>query len=154
MNGYIAAGLALAFIAWSGFMYYEGISKETAVCGKADATHDLAQADVTIGAQKGVIGAVANQQSVTQGVSNAYEAKKSDIDSQYAAASGVRGGQAAVANAGAGAVPSTTGRPDAAAPRSFHTKIYKLNAQECDYNTAQLYGLQDWVRKQEAAPML
>lgn len=152
MNGYVALGIGIAFIAWSGFMYYEGTSKETAVCGQADAKHDLAQTDVTIKAKDGVIATVAKQQSATQGVDNAYEAKKSAIDSQYAADNSVRGGQKPIAGAGVRAVPNPSGRPHAAPARSLHTKVYKLSPQECDDNTNQLYGLQNWVKAQEAIP--
>ena len=149
MSPYLAGGMLIAFVAWSGFMYYEGHSKEAAVCGQADARHDLAQAAVTVAAEKGVIATVGQQQTVTQGVDNAYQAKKADINNQYAA--GADSVQPAGAATGTDicAVPNATGRPNAAASRPFVTKVFKLNPQECDENTEQLYGLQEWVRGQQ-----
>lgn len=150
MSPYLAGGMLLAFVAWSGFMYYEGSSKETAVCGQADAKHDLAQANVTVAAEKGVIATVGEQQTVTQGVDYAYQAKKSDIDNQYLA--GLDSVRAAGTSTGTDicAVSGPTGRPHAAASRPFITKVYKLNPQECDENTEQLYGLQAWVKGEQA----
>ena len=149
MSPYLAGGMLLAFVAWSGFMYYEGGSKETAVCKAADGVHDLAQANQTVTAEKGVIATVGQQQTVTSGVSNAYEAKKSDIDSQYAAALGVQPAVLATGNS-VGAVSNPASRPDATASRPFRSKVYGLSGHECDDNTAKLYGLQDWVRGQMA----
>lgn len=149
MNGYVAIGLLAAFVGWSGFMYHEGLSKESAVCGQADAKHDLAQSVATIAAEKGVITTIGQQQTVTQGVDNAYQTKKSDIDNQYAAAISMRPEGAATGN-GVSTPAGATCRSDAAASRSFHTKVFKLSAKECDDNTAQLYGLQEWVMGQGA----
>lgn len=150
MSPYLAGGLLIAFLAWSGFMYHEGSSKESAVCGKEDAQHDLAQAAVTVAAEKSVIATVSQQQTVTQGASNAYESQKSNIDSLYVA--GVVSLQPTMpaTRNGIGTIPGATCRPDAAAARPLRTKVYKLSAQECDDNTAQLYGLQEWVKGQQA----
>lgn len=152
MNKYLVLGLFIAFVAWSGFMYHEGTGKEKAVCGQADATHDLHQANATIGAQQAVSVAVAQQQTATQGASNDYEQKKAAIDNAYAQPDSVREqGQASVPRASnVRPVPYPTSRPDAATPRQFVTKAYKLSPLECDENTEQLYGLQAWVRAQQA----
>ena len=150
MSPYLAGGMLLAFIAWSGFMYHEGASKETAVCGQADAKHDLAQAGVTVAAEKGVIATVAEQQTVTQGVDNAYQAKDHDIDNQYI--TGFVGVQHSTLP---GTIPdicaagNTAGRPHAAASRPFVTTVYKITPKECDQNTNKLYGLQAWVKGQQ-----
>lgn len=153
MNGYVAAALGLAFIVWSGFIYYEGTSKESAECASADGKHDLAQAGVTITNQAAVAGTVAKQQTATQGVTNAYEAKKSDIDNQYAADGRLwPARQIASAGDSGSTVPNTPVRSDATPARPLITKVYKLSAKECDDNTAQLYGLQDWIRAQQAVP--
>lgn len=148
MSPYLAGGMLIAFIAWSGFMYYEGTSKETAVCKGADAQHDLAQANVTVNAEKGVIATIGKQQTVTQGVDYAFQAKTRDIDSLYADAIGLRS-TPTPASGGMSAIPSAASKPHAAAPRPFRTRVFKLTAQECDENTEQLYGLQEWVKGQQ-----
>ena len=151
MNIYGVVALLVSFVAWSGFMYYEGGDKQKVVCSQADEKHDLAQTNNTVAAQSGVIDTVAKQQSTSQGVDNAYQTKKSLIDNQYAADfGGVLGQTPAPAVNSLPAAGSTTCRPNAAPARPFRTAFFKLNAQECDDNTEQLYGLQDWVRKQQA----
>ena len=142
--------ILVAFVAWSSLMYYEGYDKKTALCGKEDAQHDLAQAGVTVAAEKGVIGTIGEQQNVTQGVDNAYQAKKLYIDNQYAAGLiGMRGPASTPAGYSLPATGSAASRPNVTPTRSLLTKVYKLSAQECDENTQQLYGLQEWVRGQQ-----
>ena len=149
MNLYWASGLLIAFVMWSGFMYVEGYNKKAALCGEANAQHEVAQDNVTIGAQKGVIATVGKQQTVTQEVDNAYQAKKGDIDNQYAGdAAGVQPVQPA-AGSDKHASGSAASRPYAAPARPFITKIFKLNPKECDENTQQLISLQDWVNGQQ-----
>jgi len=150
MNQYWFAAILAAFLAWSGFMYYEGTSKEKAVCVGADAKHDLAQAGVTVAAENGVIATVGKQQSVTQGVDNAYNIQKSLIDSKYTSVGSVLN-QSPVAACSSLPAPSiATGRPHATPARPFRTAFFRLSAQECDDNTEQLYGLQAWVKGQLA----
>jgi len=150
VNKYFAIGGLIAFVLWSGFMYYEGLGKEDAVCGQNDAKHDLAQAGVTVAAEKAVIDTVAKQQTATQGIDHAYEKNKSLIDSQYAPGNhGVWDASIAASNSMSSTAPSTS-RPHATTTRSFRTVVFKLNPEECDDNTEQLYGLQDWVRAQAA----
>lgn len=151
MNKYWAIAMLVSFVVWSGFMYYEGASKERALCKQADEKHDLAQASVTIAAEKGVIATIGQQQTITQEVDNAYQIKKSSIDSQYIA--GVFGLQQRSPTAVSNNMPVSTAasiRPNATAARPLLSKIFKLNAQECDENTEQLYGLQAWVKGQLA----
>lgn len=149
MNKYWAIALLVSFVAWSGFMYYEGGGKERALCSAADAKQDMAQAGVTIKAAKGVVATVGKQQDVTKGVDNAYQLKKSVIDNQYAGDDSLRAARAPASNYMPPAA-CAAGRPHAAATRSFRTKVFKLSPQECDENTEQLYGLQDWVKGQLA----
>lgn len=138
----------LAFVAWSvglaGVGYNYGHDKSALTCA-----HGIeGQQQVTITAQKGVISTVGKQQAVTQEVDNAYQSKRNDIDSMY----GPDSVQPAPAPTG-DSLPATGAaacRPTASTARPLHTKIYKLSAQECDENTAQLYGLQEWVRGQQA----
>lgn len=150
MNKYFAIAGLVMFVIWSGFMYYEGRSKESAVCGQADAKHDLEQAAITAAAQKGVITTIEKQQTITKEVDNDYEIKKLDIDRQYANSfGGVWGQPAAPASNRVPTTGAPTGRPNATTSRQFLTRIFKLNAKECDENTEHLYGLQAWVNGQQ-----
>lgn len=151
MNKYFAIASLIAFVAWSGFMYYEGYSKESAVCKYETDKHDLAQTRVTVAAQKAVLKAVAQQQTITQGIDHEYQTKRNDIDSQYASAPSVlQSSEAVTARHNLPTAGNATSRPPAAAQRPLHTKVFKLNAQECDENTEQLYGLQQWIRGQQS----
>lgn len=154
MGGWGIAGLLIAFVAWSGFMYYEGGNKADVVCAKDSEKKDLKQASATIGAQKGVITTIGQQQAVSQGVDHDYQLKKDDIDYVY-------GNELKRLHDAPKPIPTPTGaglpaaspaasRFVAAATRPLRSKVYKLNSQECDQNTAQLYSLQDWVKKQLA----
>lgn len=155
MNGYLALGLLSAFIAWSGFMYYEGHSREADACAKAAQQKELVEAKVAEAAQKGVIATVAKQQNVTNGVDHDYQVRIADIDNDYAdefkrLASVQQPQRPAATNNNLSASAIAAVRPVIAASRPFRTKVYKLNAQECDANTAQLYGLQAWLKGQLA----
>lgn len=150
MSPYLAGVIGIVFIAWSGFMYYEGVHEETHVCGEANAKHDLTQAAITVAAEKGIITTVGDQQTVTQGVDNAYQAKKSDIDGQYAAIVNSMQPAGAATCGDIRALPNAAGRPHAAASRPFVTTVFKITPKECDENTEQLYGLQAWIKGQQA----
>lgn len=150
MNPYLGIVCLAAFIGWSGFMYYEGYSKESAVCARATQMQTIAQQSVTMAAEKRVIETVAHQQAITQGVEHDYQANKNAIDSQYAAPVSMQPIVPAAARSGLPAACHAPGRPHAASPRPLRTKVFKLSAQECDDNTAQLYGLQAWVKQQSA----
>lgn len=149
MNKYFAIGSLIAFVVWSGFMYYEGGSKQIALCAKAEEKQTIAQQAITVAAQKSVIATVTAQQTITQGVDHDYEAKESLIDNKYAAGGSVQ--PTSPASCGVPAHGNPTGRPHAAtAPSQSVTAVFRLSAKECDENTEQLYGLQDWVRQQRA----
>lgn len=139
----------LAFVAWTvgvaGIGYNYGHDHAGLACARG-VEH---QQQVTVTALRGVVANVQKQQTVTQEVDNAYQSKKSDIDSQYAAgASSVQPVSATGNDQHANSRPASG--LNAAAPRPFITKIFKLNRQECDDNTQQLISLQDWVRGQQA----
>lgn len=154
MNQYWAIAALAAFIGWSGFMYHEGGSKESAVCAKVTEGKTIAEQSNTISAQNGVIATVAQQQAITQGVEHDYQAKKNAIDSRYIAAGGM---QSAGANPARGDMPSPTYaacRPHGAPARPLVTRVFGLSAKECDDNTEQLYSLQNWVRKQQTVKPL
>lgn len=149
MNIYWAGGLLLAFVLWSGFMYHEGTTSESHVCGEADAKHDLAESGQTVAAQGNVIKDIGKQQTVTQGASNAYENTKDDINNQYV--NHVDGLQSTpvAENQRANPIPNAASRPNAPTCKPQRSKYYRLNGQECDDNTAQLIGLQEWVAGQQ-----
>jgi len=150
MNLYWAGGILIAFVLWSGFMYYEGITKEYAVCSEDDAKHDLAQTNVTLAAEKAVVSTVVKQQTITQRVDSSYENTKSYIDSQYVA--DYVGVQSKIPTASNSLSPLSIApiRPSGATTRQLRTKVFKLTAQQCDDNTEQLYALQDWVKDQQS----
>lgn len=153
MNLWIIGGIITAFIAWSGFMYYEGSSREADACTKTTDKKELKQAGATITAQSAVIATIGKQQEVSQGVDHDYQLKKDDIDYTYAHVSErlqpgpIPNPRPTISLPAAGV---TASRPAAATQRPFLTKVYKLTAKECDANTAQLLSLQAWVIRQLA----
>ena len=148
MNKYWAIALLVSFVAWSGFMYYEGYSKEAAVCAQADAKHDLAQADVTVAAQAGVIDQVKKDQTVTNEVSNDYEKNISAINADYDAVSWVQRASTATGD-GMPALPSTTGGHNAAACTNGLSDTVKerllKSARNAQVQTARLVACQAFL---------
>lgn len=150
MNKYFIILSFVVFVAWSGFMYYEGCSKEKVVCVKEDAQHDLYQSNIIRDAQNGVINTIGQQQTITQEIEHAYELKQNSIDSIYSANLNSLQSASVAASNSLPAIACSASRTDAPASRPFHTTVFGLSPKECDENTEQLYGLRDWVRAQQA----
>lgn len=149
MNIYWTLAALVTFVAWSTFMYIEGVSHEHAVCAAATEKQTIAQQGNTIAAQHGVIATVAQQQTVTQGVDHDYQAKQSLIDGRYASSGSVQPSNAGTACNSLPAAGSPPPRPHAAPARPLVTAVFGLSAKECDENTEQLYGLQAWIKGQQ-----
>ena len=129
MSPYLAGAIGIAFLAWSGAMYYEGKTSETHICGEADAKHDLAQTQGTVAAQQHVIGTIQQQNSINEGISHAYQIGIFAIDDLYSTAS-VQPAPIATGN-DLRTIPGTsTGtRPIVCAQTS---RKYKLTPKQCD----------------------
>lgn len=157
MNGYGIAAILIGFVAWSGFMYYEGTSKEIAVCGKETEKTTVTQQTGTIAAQDGVISTIAAQQHVTQGVDDDYQHRKNNIDYVYNNVTARLQLPKPTISPTGDSLPAPTSptlRPNVAARRPFVSKVFRLNRKECDDNTAKLYSLQDWIKGQQAIKAL
>lgn len=76
MSPYTFGGLLIGFVAWSGFMYYEGNSKEAVVCKANDALSTVA------GYQK-KDEVNTKQTAITQSEVSTYEKTNSDIGALY-----------------------------------------------------------------------
>ena len=141
MNKYWIIALLVAFAVVGGLGERYGEYRVTVKCD----TEEKDQQQVTIAGQQHVITEVAKQQTITTGVSNAYHTGISTIDNLYSTASMQ---QLPAASGNLSAVPSSAGRTDGPACKPSPTRYYRLTPKECDDNTAQLIGLQTWVKNQ------
>lgn len=142
----------IAFLLYSVGVFSGGVKYEGYKSGEADALHDVAQAGITIDAQKSVIGTIEKQQSTTEGVDNAYQKNLDSIGSLYVDAFNVGLRQSPTpAGASLPAVCGAASRPNAtASARACISKSYKLTPQQCDDEAAKLVALQAWVTAQRA----
>ena len=142
MSPYVAGGLLVAFIAWSGFIYHRGHVDEEHICSAADATHDAAQAAVTIDAQKHVIGVIQQQSNIAQETSNDFTKNMSIITDQYAISPDLLQSTPAPTGHSMPPLPSATAGVGT-------SKVYHLTFQQCDREEAKLNDL--WNRDNRLA---
>lgn len=147
MNIYWIGGLFASFVLWSGFIFYGGCQYESYKLGKADAEHDAEQAQVTISAQEHVIKQVQTQNTINQGVENAYNSGISSIDGLYAAP-GMQSTPPATSN-GVRPIAATSCGSNVTSWQV--TKKFKLTPKQCDVSAERLIGLQKFETDQRAA---
>jgi hypothetical protein len=143
MSPYLAGGLFIAFIAWSGGMYYAGSRNETHICAAADSAHDLKESQNTLAAQTHVTGEVQQQANISQEASHAYANDTATIDDAYSVQRS--------STIPTGSLPAVRGTPSGTGPDSCNTaksKIYKLTPQQCDQEEAKANELWNWANRQ------
>ena len=142
MNKYWTIALLVSFIAWSGFMYHEGLSKETALCGQADAKHDVAQQQVTIAAQQAVIAKIGQAETITKKEEQNYEKDSAIIDDSYGPSL-----YPTTASTGGSLRPHAAAAPGTSpASCARKSKVYKLTFEQCDLVKAGFNALwDDWA---------
>ncbi len=147
MSPYLAGGMLLAFIAWSGGMYYAGSKNETHICAAADSAHDLKQSQNTAAAEHHVTGEVQQQGNISQEASHAYANDTASIDAAYNASSVQR-----PADSTGNSMPAVRSSPAGACTNSViaKSKIYKLTPQQCDQEEAKCNALWNWAQRQAA----
>lgn len=141
MSPYLAGGIFLSFIVWSGAMYYQGTRSEQHVCAEKDAEHDEAQQKITITAQQAVIQTEKKQQNISQEVSHEYESSVSSIDDLYATS-----GVSAKTSTAINNMPSIS---TASCRTNDTTQKYKLTKKQCDIAAQRLISLQKWIAEQK-----
>ena len=151
MSPYLAAGMLLGFIAYSGFIYHEGKTSESHICGEADALHDVTQDQNTIAAHKHVEDIIQKQGTITQGVTNAYETKRNTIDAEYSNAIGVQSLTTpnSTFNNLSSSSDSTHG-VNAGSCLTAKSKVFKLTPKQCDERMEKLIDLRKWINQQRA----
>ncbi len=107
--------------------------------------HQEEQQQATIAAENAVIATIGKQQSITQEIDHAHHSGVDVIDNMYRVHT-----TTPATGYGMSPIPGSAGRSNAVTCQSSRTKYYRLTAQECDDNTAQLIDLQSWVRAQAA----
>lgn len=142
MSPYLAGGILVAFLAWSGAMYYAGRENESHICTAADNAHDLAESQNTVAAEKKVTAVVETQGSISREASKDYAKSVSDIGTAYS--SGVQSTPAGPINS----LPATS--KTAGGTCSNHSKVYKMTPQQCDQEEAKCNALWNWANQQAA----
>jgi len=138
MSPYTFGGILIAFIAYSGGLFYAGTKYEGYKAGELDAQHDLAQSAVTVAAQEKVISTVQKQGNITQGASNDYSKNLALIGSFY--------------DNGVQPTPTTAsnGMSTVCQPTSRTSSAYHLTFKQCDSEEAKLNALWNWSNQQAA----
>lgn len=126
MSPYVFGGLLITFVAWSGFMYYEGHSNEATQC-KAD------NGQATVAAYEHKDEVTNKQTAITTSEVSIYEKDSSVIGTLYS--------DSLPSTPIPAGVPNVPGTPIRVCPNS--SKRYKFTFKQCDIEEAKLKGLFD-----------
>jgi hypothetical protein len=129
MSPYLAGGLGVAFLVWSGLIFQAGKTSESHICAEANAQHDLAQTQITVAAQQHVITTIQKQTEINEVTAHAYQSSISSIDDLYA--SGLQPTPVSTSH-GLRSLPASTGGASTAICSETTSKKYKLTPKQCD----------------------